>query len=43
MGFNIGDVVGTLYSLEEGGEVKTMLENVTCTNGMGWTMDGKSM
>jgi hypothetical protein len=71
MGFEIGEVVGRVYSLEAGtGEdgtleassassassttaddrgggkrlkLKTVLDDVTCTNGMGWTRDGKIM
>jgi sugar lactone lactonase YvrE len=75
MGFEIGEVVGRVYSLEARAEaragedgtleassassassttgddrgggkrlkLKTVLDDVTCTNGMGWTRDGKIM
>jgi sugar lactone lactonase YvrE len=69
MGFEIGDVVGRVYSLEAGASegdadaeddgpleaspstiaggktltLATVMDDVTCTNGMGWTRDGKIM
>lgn len=34
---------GALYRLDAGGGVTTALENVTCSNGIDWSLDGKTM
>jgi sugar lactone lactonase YvrE len=47
MGHRIGDFDGTLYVRErdENGNYihKTLVKGLTCSNGMDWTEDGKTM
>jgi sugar lactone lactonase YvrE len=48
MGHQIGEFVGKLYACEEedsvgGYTVQGILEGLTCTNGMDWSKDGKTM
>jgi hypothetical protein len=46
MGYAIGELVGTLYTCERignGYRNRVVLKDVTCTNGMDWTPDHKTM
>lgn len=47
MSHRIGDFDGTLYVAERDGDGRyvhrTLVEGVTCSNGMDWTKDGKTM
>lgn len=46
MGREHEQVVGRMYSLQKNGkgwEAPLVLDNITCTNGMGWSPDGKTM
>jgi sugar lactone lactonase YvrE len=48
MGHQIGEFVGKLYACEEkdsvrGYTIQGILEGLTCTNGMDWSKDGKTM
>ncbi|WVQ67496.1 uncharacterized protein L199_005696 [Kwoniella botswanensis] len=47
LGFEHGSKDGRMFSLEatpEGGyKAPLVLDNITCTNGMGWTADGRTM
>jgi sugar lactone lactonase YvrE len=35
--------VGKLYALGSGGQYQTVLEGVSCSNGIGWSPDGRLM
>ena len=47
MGHRIGDFDGTLYVTERNGDGKyvhkILVNDVTCSNGMDWTEDGRTM
>lgn len=47
MGFEHGSKFGKMYALSGGSgaswEAPLVQEGVTCTNGMGWSKDGKTM
>jgi sugar lactone lactonase YvrE len=47
MGLEHEDVVGRMYSLREDSKgvysAPLVLDKITCTNGMGWSPDGKTL
>lgn len=35
--------VGKLYSLDDNGQCRTLMDGISCANGMGWSQDGRTM
>jgi sugar lactone lactonase YvrE len=42
MAYDLSPGAGRLYRLEPGGAAELVLESVTCSNGLGWTADGRT-